>query len=298
MLMGFLFFYSWRSNQNEKQSYGSHLSKDKKNLELNQSEEIKKRINVSQHYLQSHRTKTHSIESLEETKRSYFTQGDCICGCNGIPMTLLPEYSIDYEKYRYCPARLKRKQTGFYKNKSGRVVEWIPSGKKRSLQRKKQREQKKLKEKLLQEKEIERKKNAKKKQIEEWILQGDKGNKPLSIEEAKYRKMRTFIGNPCRLGHTERFTRNGDCVICAMTASKLRSAMKRGAYPIKLTEAEKEQVIRIYEEAKRLTKNTGIEHHVDHIKPVSKGGTNHPSNLQILTAKENLSKSDKWEDID
>jgi len=33
---------------------------------------------------------------------------------------------------------------------------------------------------------------------------------------------------------------------------------------------------------------------VDHIKPVSKGGSNYPDNLQILTAEENLKKGAYW----
>ncbi|AIQ95771.1 HNH endonuclease signature motif containing protein [Prochlorococcus sp. MIT 0604] len=241
------------------------------------------------------RRKSERVSSFKQSLK-----GSCICGCNGIPMTLLPSYSIDYEKYKYCPARLQRKKTGFYINNSGKLVEWIPSRKKLSLERRykkiKQKEQKELRDNIRKEKEKETQRRLKEQQIAEWIAQGNTGLKPLSIEEARYRKMKTYIGKPCRLGHIERFTRNSDCVICAMTASKLRDAMKRGAYPIKLNEDEKEQVIRIYEEAKRLSKETGIEHHVDHIKPVSKGGTNHPSNLQILTAKENLSKGDKWQD--
>jgi len=43
-----------------------------------------------------------------------------------------------------------------------------------------------------------------------------------------------------------------------------------------------------------LTKATGIEHHVDHIWPLSKGGPHWSGNLQIITAQENLSKSDKF----
>ena len=42
--------------------------------------------------------------------------GDCICGCNGVPMTHLAPYSIDYEAYKRCPARNRRKNTGSFIN--------------------------------------------------------------------------------------------------------------------------------------------------------------------------------------
>jgi len=41
------------------------------------------------------------------------------------------------------------------------------------------------------------------------------------------------------------------------------------------------------------TKETGVLHHVDHIKALAKGGAHHWSNLQILTATENLIKGDR-----
>jgi 5-methylcytosine-specific restriction endonuclease McrA len=48
-----------------------------------------------------------------------------------------------------------------------------------------------------------------------------------------------------------------------------------------------------YKEARRLTKETGIPHEVDHIWPLAKGGPHLPWNLQVLTAEENRKKADK-----
>lgn len=62
---------------------------------------------------------------------------------------------------------------------------------------------------------------------------------------------------------------------------------------VNLTESEKEEIRKIYKECHDISESTGVLHHVDHIFPVSKGGLHHPSNLQILTAKENLSKGAK-----
>lgn len=71
-----------------------------------------------------------------------------------------------------------------------------------------------------------------------------------------------------------------------------RRALKEEA-SVNLTPDEKLLIQEIYIKCKLISESTGIEHHVDHIIPISKGGLHHPSNLQILTAFENLSKGDK-----
>jgi hypothetical protein len=64
--------------------------------------------------------------------------------------------------------------------------------------------------------------------------------------------------------------------------------------PAKERKAIQEQ----YLEAQYITEKTGIEHHVDHLQPLSKGGEHLMFNLQILPAEENLSKSDAFREED
>ena len=40
----------------------------------------------------------------------------------------------------------------------------------------------------------------------------------------------------------------------------------------------------------RLEADTGVAHHIDHIIPIAAGGTHTKENLQVLTAKENVTK--------
>ena len=50
---------------------------------------------------------------------------------------------------------------------------------------------------------------------------------------------------------------------------------------------------KLYREAKKLTENTGVKHHVDHIKSKKTGGDDSVANLQVVTAKDNLTKASK-----
>ena len=75
--------------------------------------------------------------------------------------------------------------------------------------------------------------------------------------------------------------------------TRLYNDRKRANTP-QLTQREKEQVYQIYQIAKYKTEETGIPHHVDHIIPVSKGGLHVLENLRVITAKENLMKSNKY----
>ena len=58
----------------------------------------------------------------------------------------------------------------------------------------------------------------------------------------------------------------------------------------------KDEILAIYKESARKTKNEGVQYHVDHIIPlVSKNvcGLHIPQNLRIITAEENIKKKNK-----
>ena len=60
--------------------------------------------------------------------------------------------------------------------------------------------------------------------------------------------------------------------------------------------ADKDVIKAIYKQARRMTKETGIKYHVDHIIPLQGelvSGLHVPDNLQIITEYENLSKGNR-----
>tara|TARA_A100000172_G_C2963009_1_gene83173 strand:- start:14 stop:523 length:510 start_codon:yes stop_codon:yes gene_type:complete len=74
-----------------------------------------------------------------------------------------------------------------------------------------------------------------------------------------------------------------------------RKALKHKRIPKQVRDCptEKERLRQIYKLCQIFTKATGVQHHVDHMWPISKGGPHWSGNLQIITAAENLTKSTK-----
>jgi len=75
-----------------------------------------------------------------------------------------------------------------------------------------------------------------------------------------------------------------------------RHAAKLQRTPKWLTREQLKEIEDIYTKAAKLTKETGIKHHVDHIMPLQGkeiSGLHVPWNLQILTAIENIKKGTK-----
>jgi hypothetical protein len=78
-----------------------------------------------------------------------------------------------------------------------------------------------------------------------------------------------------------------------------RRAAKLQALPKWLTKAEHEQIKELYTCAQMFKLYTGEEYHVDHIVPLQGEnvcGLHVPWNLQVIPAKENLSKSNKLQE--
>lgn len=121
----------------------------------------------------------------------------CNCGCNGVPINRCAEGTVDYYKYKYCPARLARKAKESSKKKEVR----------RNTATKARVEKVKLAENVKRKTELE---------VKVQEQRRIKNNLPaLSRAEAQRRNLRTYIGNPCSKGHSgERLTRNGECYVC------------------------------------------------------------------------------------
>jgi hypothetical protein len=88
----------------------------------------------------------------------------------------------------------------------------------------------------------------------------------------------------------------------AMQSARSRkyALSKRHATPAWLTAAEYDRIAALYVEAARLTRETGVIHHVDHYYPLqgeAVSGLHVPENLQIIPAKENRRKSNQHPDL-
>lgn len=77
-------------------------------------------------------------------------------------------------------------------------------------------------------------------------------------------------------------------------ACRRRQAAQKNATP---AWANIKEMVAFYKQARQLTEKTGVNHHVDHIIPLQGKnvcGLHVPYNLQVLTATENVRKSNNW----
>jgi hypothetical protein len=133
-----------------------------------------------------------------------------------------------------------------------------------------------------------------------------------------------FTGKPCKYGHvTERRLYQGSCLECARSKTRIyaaanvekarirhrawravnfkkvnalhacRRASKLNATP---SWANQEAILAIYAESTRLSQETGILHHVDHVVPLKHPyvcGLHVEFNLRPIPATDNLKKSNR-----
>lgn len=88
------------------------------------------------------------------------------------------------------------------------------------------------------------------------------------------------------------YTKNNPGIINAKQAR--RRSIKKNAYACW---ADENKISALYAEARQLTLDTGIVHHVDHIIPLNSKyvcGLHCEDNLQVITASENLVKLNKF----
>jgi hypothetical protein len=84
------------------------------------------------------------------------------------------------------------------------------------------------------------------------------------------------------------------CAARANAKSAARRAAKRKATP---EWANIDKIREIYKESSRKTLETGIQYHVDHVIPLNNPlvcGLHVHENLQVITERKNLTKSNKW----
>lgn len=121
-------------------------------------------------------------------------------------------------------------------------------------------------------------------------------NNALKIKEQK--KSYYEVNRDKILSNSSAYYRANKAAVYARTSS--RRAIRLSATPTWVTKEELIKIKMLYKIAHKVSQLTGVKMHVDHIYPLQGNtvcGFHCLSNLQILTAKENLEKGNSFPDI-
>lgn len=101
-----------------------------------------------------------------------------------------------------------------------------------------------------------------------------------------------YHSSPSKRERDKKWKKENPHVFAALQVK--REAAKKQRTP---TWADHAAMRAIYKQAAKLTRETGILHHVDHIVPLlgkDVCGLHVPNNLRVVTADENMRKKNKW----
>ena len=132
-----------------------------------------------------------------------------------------------------------------------------------------------------------------------WNICNPKGykthNDKLRGTRSEYTKQYNAANKEIRYLACKRWEENNRHKRCAKEAR--RRINKIMSEPLVQTFCQKWKMEQLYKDAQKMTIETGIPHHVDHIVPLlgkNVCGLHVPWNLQILTASENCRKNNKF----
>lgn len=120
------------------------------------------------------------------------------------------------------------------------------------------------------------------------------------MEKARARTRKWTTDNPKRKrAMDKKFNEEHRALVTSYKAK--RRARERQACPPWLTAEMEAQIRALYAEAERLTRETGIEHEVDHIVPLAGKtvcGLHVPWNLRVITREANNHRPRVWQGVD
>ena len=198
---------NYASDPNQKQNWTSSWWHERWNKSRSNQE-----ANWSNQRSSNNRSSQEANYTDSNIKRDTF-RTICICGCKGYPLTHLPDYSINYEKYKSCPSRFLRKKLGYYFDNSGKKVRWEPSWRKRVKRDTRKTNQQEKKRIDIENKLYEKKqKDIMKSKEEEYRIKNRLV--PISPAEARRRNIKFYKGRVCKYGHDSLRDLKGNCLAC------------------------------------------------------------------------------------